>query len=345
VSSRSRVWRVPQLPGSRWVAGRLERGAWRNHPIADGLSALWARAADPVRPLRLPESGHVIGVGGATLGGSGKSAVTLELARRLARAGARVAVVASAYPARDRAARRVRPADAVEPVGDEALWLSRALQAEGVAVFMGDPRKDAVAQAAAAADIVIVDGLLQTRPRRLGFSLLALDGAAPWGSLRCPPAGDLRALRRRILSACDAVLLAIDPSAPRVAAVPDAELQFYGKTVFPWSSELGGARTPDGLHVSIEGLRKLRLGLLLAVARPERIQAALAARGIPIQTVVLRADHAALNPPPGRRLDAWLTTAKCATKVAQNPGAAPVWTLEHRARLPGQLICAAQNLG
>jgi tetraacyldisaccharide 4'-kinase len=329
---------LPELPGSRWVARRLERGAWRNQPIAEGLSALWARAADPVRPLRLPESARLIGIGGATLGGSGKSAVTLELARALARRGARVAVVASAYPARNRAPRRVRPADLVELVGDEGLWLARALHADEVAVFLGDPRQDAVALAAAAADIVIVDGLLQTRPLPLGFSLLALDGGAPWGSLRCPPAGDLRALRRRVLAACDAVLVAIDPSAPRIGEVAGAGLQFHGKTVFPWSSELGGAWTPDGLHVPIDELRKLRLGLLLAVARPARIQAALAARGVPIQAVELRADHAALEPPPGRRLDAWLTTGKCATKVMQDPEAAPVWTLDHRVRLPDELV-------
>jgi len=90
--------------------------------------------------------------------------------------------------------------------------------------------------------------------------------------------------------------------------------------------------------VSIERLRELRLGLVLAVARPERVQVALAARGIGIRTVVLCADHAAPSPPPGARVDAWLTTAKCATKIAQNAGAAPVWTLDHRARLPGELV-------
>jgi tetraacyldisaccharide 4'-kinase len=327
---------LPELPRARWFAEQLERGAWRMHPIARALSAFWASAADPVRPLELPESARVIGVGGATLGGSGKSTITLELARTLARGGARVAVVASAYPARDRAPRRVWPEDRVEPAGDEALWLARALEPDGVPVFIGAPREIAIARAAQAASIVIVDGLLQTRPRRLSLSLLALDAAAPWGSLRCPPAGDLRARRGRLLAASDAVLLATDPALEQPAA-QDAQVQFYGKTAFRWSSELSGAWTHRGQLASLAQLRGLRLGLLLAVARPERIRSALAARGIGIHAIALRGDHAALKPPPGRGLDAWLTTAKCATKVGQIRASVPVWTLEHQARLPAEV--------
>jgi tetraacyldisaccharide 4'-kinase len=334
---------VSEVPGARWFAERLERGAWRGHPIAAALSSVWAKVADPVRPLELPGSARVIGIGGATLGGSGKSTVTLELARALARGGARVAVVASAYPARDRTPRRVRPEESVELSGDEALWLARALDADRVPVFIGAPRGTAIARAARVASVVIVDGLLQTRPTRLALSLLALEAAEPWGSLRCPPAGDLRARRSRILAACDAVLLATDPALGPAPVPPGAGLQFYGKTAFHWSSELAGARTPRGQLISVEELRGLRLGLLLAVARPERIRSALAARGIGIHEVVLRGDHAALKPPRGRGFDAWLTTAKCATKVAQIDAATPVLTLEHRARLPARLICAAKG--
>jgi len=129
------------------------------------------------------------------------------------------------------------------------------------------------------------------------------------------------------------VLLAIDPAGGKAGAT----LQFHGKTAFSWSSELAGAWAHDGRHVSLGQLRGLRLGLLLAVARPERIRSALAARGIAVDAVLLRGDHAGLSPPRGYRVDAWLATAKCATKVAQIPGAAPVWTLDHRAVLPAEL--------
>jgi tetraacyldisaccharide 4'-kinase len=322
------------MPGARWFAEQLERGAWQGNRIACYASAVWEKISDPVRPLELPRAARVIGIGGATLGGSGKSSIALELSRALAKSGCRVAVVASAYPARDRTPRRVRPDDLVADVGDEALWLCRALDSAGVPVFIGAPRQHALTLASNAASLVIVDGLLQARPRRLALSVLALDGRAHWGSERCPPAGDLRALRARLLGACDVVLLATDPAHP----TPEGRVQFYGKTTFSWSSELAGAWTADGRFVSLEELRALRLGLLVAVARPERIVSALAARGVALHSVRLCGDHAVPARPRDRRVEAWLTTAKCATKIGSSRRGAPLWTLAHRARLPRAFV-------
>ncbi len=54
--------------------------------------------------------------------------------------------------------------------------------------------------------MIVVDGLLQAAPVRLAASLLVVDAEAPWGSGRCPPLGDLRAERGRLLKACDGVV-------------------------------------------------------------------------------------------------------------------------------------------
>jgi tetraacyldisaccharide-1-P 4'-kinase len=50
---------------------RLERGS-SSLPIR-ALSRVWERFANVVRPLAIPPGVQVIGVGGATLGGSGKT--------------------------------------------------------------------------------------------------------------------------------------------------------------------------------------------------------------------------------------------------------------------------------
>jgi tetraacyldisaccharide 4'-kinase len=321
-------------PRARVLADHLERGSLNRHRLARALSGVWAAAADPVRPVDLPRTARVIGIGGATLGGAGKTVLALELARALAARGERVAVVASAYPARDRTPRRVRGSDAVDSIGDEASWLCRALDRDGVPVFLGAPRSATLALAAEAAPLVIVDGLLQARPRRLAWSLLALDGVLPWGAARCPPAGDLRAPADRLLEACDAVLRSVDAVLP----LDEAPLQFHGKTTFSWSSELSGAWTPEGRFASLDELRGSRLGLLLAIARPERVAAALAARGVVVRATEFQADHALPTVRPNPGLDAWLTTAKCATKIRQRAGATPVWTLDHRARLPPEFV-------
>lgn len=308
----------------RELGRALERGSLRG-PTALALARVWQRFADPVRPVALPPGAHVIGVGGATLGGAGKSPVVLALARALA---PDVAVVASSYRARLSGARRVRADDSVERVGDEALWLARALGQ--VPVIVGKSRDQALALAARHARGVIVDGLLQARPQRLGCSLLVLDADAPWGARCCPPAGDLRASRQRCLAAADAVLTTGAVEAP----IP----------VFRFLAPLSGVIDASGERRPIASLALLRLGLVLAIARPERVRAQLRALGITPAVVELHADHARL---PDRRapVDAWVTTAKCATKLGATRGGAPVWVLEQRVELPPEIVALASPPG
>jgi tetraacyldisaccharide 4'-kinase len=210
---------------------------------------------------------------------------------------------------------------------------------------LGTSRTEAIRLARTFADTVIVDNLLQTRPQRLSRSLLVLDAAQPWGAGHCPPAGDLRASPDRLLEASDAVLLCEDPAVPRA---PELAGRTYGGPVFRAWSELRGAIAPGGNRLENTELAKLRLGLLLAIARPERVERALRVRGIVPATVKFFPDHWVPTPrsrnPSGEaqgaraRLDAWLTTSKCATKLGDCFEGAPVWVLDHRLSLPAALI-------
>ena len=314
----------------RRAAGSLENGEWSSR-WALGASAIWARRADPVRGVRLPVGARVVGVGGATLGGSCKTPVVGALAREIALRGQRVAVVAHGYRGRARA-RRVQPDDPVGLVGDDARLLFGVLSPLGVPVLTGKDRETALAMAAAAAPLVIVDGLLQARPRPLDLSLLVLDGAEPWGAARCPPAGDLRAKKSRLMAAADLVLA----SAPHGRDVPPGALRL--------ESDVAGARDASGRRWSIDDLRARRLGLAVAVARPARIERALERRGIAVVEVSASADHA--RPRAGRSaVDGWLTTAKCATKLGERLGGRPVLVLEHRLRLPVPVVDRAVQDG
>jgi tetraacyldisaccharide 4'-kinase len=315
----------------RRVAARLEAGSERRVPAA--LGRAWERVADPMRSVQLPRAGRVIGVGGATLGGSGKTPLALELARALEARGARVAVVTNGYPARIRAPRRVRASDAVGRVGDEALMLARAL-GPSVPVVAGSAREQALELAASLAPVVIADALLQARPARLACSILVLDAAAPWGSARCPPAGDLRARPARLLEACDLVALVGD-------ACSDRSAHASGKPTVFCKTELTGARSPDGHVVTLAELRDLPLGVALALGRPGRVLRSLGRAGIAPSLVHLFADHAALRSAPRSArgaVAAWLTTPKCATKLGERWGGAPVWVLEQRLELPAALL-------
>lgn len=316
----------------RFVESRLEAGAF-DSGLAKLASAAFAAFASPVRELRLPPATRVIGIGGATLGGSGKTPVVLALARALAERD-RVAVVGHGYRARTGAPRRVSPSDDVTAVGDDALWLARALEPLGVPVVVASSRQLALDAASRMATTVLVDGLLQARPCRLARSVLVLDGDRPFGAEHCPPAGDLRAPVRALLEACDDVL--VGPGAASLGAIRD---RVAPRPVLRYDAELVGAREPDGRVVGIRELAQRRLGLALAIANPERVLRALAAHGVHPSAVSLGPDHGVPRVRADRaaRPEAWLTTAKCATKLGDRLGTAPVWVLEQELRLPPEL--------
>jgi tetraacyldisaccharide 4'-kinase len=272
--------------------------------LARGGSALWQRFARVRRPLCIPRGVRTVGVGGAVLGGSGKTPLTLCVARALSAAGSRVAVVASSYPTRSRVARVVAASDDPRHVGDEALMLAQSLQANRVPVFVGPSRSAALATAAGVADVVVIDGLLQATPEPVSLSLLAVDGAEPWGAGRCPPAGDLRAARHELIEACDAIVhmsgaVVLEPSPS-----------------FRVERRFRGARMQGGERLSAAELSAMRVGVCLGVARPARVIEMLHACGIEPHAVWLDADHRAPRPPLDLpAVDLWLATPKCAVKL------------------------------
>lgn len=314
-------------------------------PTALGRAAasLWgiAAARGVRRPLDLPAGVRVIGVGGAVLGGAGKTPVAIGLARELAARGERVVLVSHAYRASPGRARCVPLVGCPRDVGDDALTSARLLHSHHVPVVVGPSRQAALDFAGAlGASIIVVDGLLQSAPAPLTDSILVLDALAPWGSQRCPPLGDLRAPREALLAAADHIAL-VTPTPPSPRPKPDHPNP-PPEGSLPLPSSLAGALDAAGQPVDLASLKALRAGLILAIAHPERVVAALAAHGINPALVLELADHAALTPadlhaarararaahqtPP----DLWLTTARCATKLPTELWGAPVLTLDHR---------------
>lgn len=324
------------------VSGLLENPGQPGY-LRRSLAVVWSHVASPVRDVDLPQSARVIGVGGPTLGGSYKTPCVLALALSLAKRGEAVAVAAHGYRARVRAPRRVVPSDDVRDVGDDALSLSRELDEIGVPVVVGRHWDATVALAATKARIVIVDGLLQTSPRRLAWSVLVVDGSRPWGSAHCPPAGDLRAPPAVLIDASDTIVEVVDASAVtmRSTASDPAGLSGGGRTAFRATSDIISLRGSGSRALSLEEAAQCRVGLLAAVARPERIVASLGARGIhPVETRIF-GDHGALPERHARgrvAVDLWITTRKCATKLGAHYEDKPVWGLDHRLALPDELV-------
>jgi tetraacyldisaccharide 4'-kinase len=278
-----------------FVARALEEGAFTG-PLARAAARLWegASARRVVRTLDFPAHVRVVAVGGATLGGSGKTPLAIACARELARArssGARVAFVGHAYRARPGCPRVVQTSDPLPLVGDEALVAALELESAGVPVVVGPDRASAVAFAARIADVLVLDGVAQTQPVPATLALLAVDPEEPWGrAVAVPPCGDLRAPVEALLEAADAVVPVVEDDVP-----------------FPWDT-----------------LRGARVGLVSALARPQRVLRSLARRGVVPRVVVRARDHTSV---PTRALlqhergdapiDVWVATRKCSLHVAR----------------------------
>lgn len=277
---------------------------------ARALAAVHAPIASRsiARPLNIPAREprlFVVAVGGATLGGSGKTRVALACVRELAALGSNVVLIGHAYgacrgPGR---ARVVSPDDALHDVGDEALACARALSAVAAArVVVGPTRQAAIDYAARLlprVDAVVIDGPLQLAPARASLSLLAVDAREPWGAGDVAPAGDLRAPREALLAQTDHVV-SVDAT-PRSVVLDGATLSL------------------DALAAISRGSRA-RIGLFTAIARPGRLTKALVAAGVSPRVFVRAPDHGPMTARLHRELDAapvdlWLATAKCAVHL------------------------------
>ncbi len=250
--------------------GRLERVAAR----------AWASLVRVERPLRVEVP--TLCVGGATLGGSGKTPLALAATKALASLGHRVALVGHAYRARPERARVVESDDEVSLVGDEALECARELRG-AAPVVVATSRQRAVDFAQRIADVLVLDGPLQLRPTRATLSWLAVDEEAPWGSGACPPAGDLRAPKEDLLASTDHV-------------VP-----VRGEGLGVWEGER---------LVSWSELHDVRLGLVTAIARAGRVTSWLGRRGITPARVLRGPDHGPPPIPDDPTIALWLTTGK-----------------------------------
>ena len=260
--------------------------------ILERPSTLRGLSIDPVRDLALPDVA-IIGVGGATLGGSGRTPVAIAVARALD-----AVLVSHGYGGKNRTPRWVRPEDDPRDVGDEAIVCARS-----VPTVVG-PRAEALAFAARASRILVVDRLLQTRPRRLTRSLLAVDAEEPWGAGSTLPFGDLVAPREVLLAACDEVV-----AVPRTIVVP----------------ELSG----------------VRVGVVTSMARPGRLRAALVRRGIRPRVFLERSDHAPMHNLAmfdRRDVDVWLIDEKTHVHLRGRRPVHPVIKIEHPVTLAADLV-------
>jgi tetraacyldisaccharide 4'-kinase len=209
----------------------------------------------------------VVSVGNLAVGGTGKTPVTLWLARRLAARGLRVGILSRGYGGSARGvtivSRGAGPEVGPELVGDEPVMLAKSFAGP---VFTAARRVDGAAVAAAeGCEVVVLDDGFQHRAIARAFDLVLVDGRRgpllPAGPLREP----LGALRRAdavvVLDADDAasaasplpvVLPTFRMRLEAVALVESVERRWRERPIGQLASQrvvaVTGVARPDGFY-------------------------------------------------------------------------------------------------
>ena len=229
----------------------------------------------------------VIVVGNITAGGTGKTPLTIWLARQLLERGLQPGVVARGYGAQVGPQPLQVSADS-DPavVGDEALLLATCLSCPVVV----HPDRVAAANGAVelGANVIVADDGLQHYRLARDFEIAVIDGARGFGNKRRLPAGPLRESISR-LDSVDKVLVQQDQDAAKV-------LRRKGDP-----KELNFRLVPSGLHSLHDGevrdlhsLAGQRVHALAGIGNPPRFFSMLIEHGLQLIEHPLP-DHAPIS--------------------------------------------------
>jgi tetraacyldisaccharide 4'-kinase len=230
---------------------------------------VWAvkRKLSRGRPARAPVP--VVCVGNLTVGGVGKTPIVAMIRDMLTAKGLRAATLSRGYGGSERGPLKVDPAHhTAADIGDEPLMLS----SRGESWIGRDRPIAAAAMAADGVDVIVMDDGHQNPSLAKTLSLVALDGAAPFGNGFCLPKGPLREPVETGLARADALLLVGDGDIPTAVLAA-------GKPVWRVHLEPRGT-VPDGPLIAFAG-----------IGRPAKFFDSLTETGANLKDGVGFADH------------------------------------------------------
>jgi tetraacyldisaccharide 4'-kinase len=286
------------------------------------MSQLWGWAVER-RFARAKSYGcslPVICVGNFTAGGTGKTPLSILIARELQMLGARPAFLTRGYRGRGGSPRRADLAiDTARDIGDEPLLLAR----EATVMVSADRTRGArlLEQDAGltAPSVIIMDDGLQNPSLVKDLTIAVVDGRRGFGNGEVIPAGPLRAPLPFQLGLTDAVLVNRPPG---VETAPDItehlRQRFPGPVLEAWPE-------PEGDVAWLAGARVLAFA---GIANPQRFFALVEQLGATIVRRAQFSDHHAFSEAEARRLLATasaeglqlLTTEKDSVRLAGGTG-------------------------
>ncbi|MGP8033915.1 MAG: tetraacyldisaccharide 4'-kinase [Steroidobacteraceae bacterium] len=252
---------VSLLAPLAWGYGALaaaRRGAYRWR---------WLRARALARP--------VVVVGNLTVGGTGKTPLTVYLAQQLGAARLKVGIVSRGYGRHGVGARNVQADSDWRDVGDEPVILARRT---------GFPTMVAADRVAAArtliargAEVILADDGLQHLALARACAIVVIDGSRGFGNGRLLPAGPLRE-PPAALSRADIVVVNGDPSHASLAPGRLPADALHMRLVAQPAVRLDGR----GVPCELSAFRGRRVHAVAGIGNPQRFFRELSAHGIEV---------------------------------------------------------------
>lgn len=277
---RSRRGAVAAWLKQRW----MKRGLWAAamYPMACLYGAVASGRRRFLGPTVPCNPVPVLVVGNLTVGGSGKTPLTIWCAETLLASGLPIAVLASGYGGRLGAGPALVSQEGPACLyGDEAVLLAQRLDCP---VIAGRNRRAALAMACSlGARLAVSDDGLQHPHWRPDGVLVACHGPRPFGNGLLLPAGPLRE-PLGCLSEADAILA----GGGAIWAFPPQKPVFrFTIAAEPWACPLSG-----GAPVPLEAWRGQSVHAIAGMHEPKRFFADLRAFGLEVQEHPFADHHA-----------------------------------------------------
>ena len=299
------------LEGGGGLAGRAARAALWLPGKAYGVAMTLRRAAYGRRIFSsFPAGVPVVSIGNLTAGGSGKTPLTVLLARDLAAGGRKPAILMRGY----------RSAGGVS---DEAALYAR-LVPEAILEVNPDRCAGAAAAARRGADVVLLDDGMQHLRLQRDLDIVLIDATSPWGGGNTIPGGLLREPKSALAVSGAIVITRSDQVAPGVVSALEKEMgrRVPGVPVFTARHRPARLFRLDNAPVPLEALRERNVVALSSIARPEAFRATLTGLGAVVIGSVACPDHHDLD----------RKTVLSALAMAEAGGAMVVITEKDRAK-------------
>lgn len=264
----------------------------------------------------------VISVGNLTVGGTGKTPMTLWICRQLLARGRKPAVLSRGYKA------------SREGQADELMMITR-LCPEAIAVAHSDRRaagRLAVSEYGARA--AVLDDGFQHRKMGRDLDILLVDATRPFGFGHLLPRGLLREPIGSLRRAGAVVITRCDQAAPEEIARIESTIRWHQHDMVIVRAvhrpvgfvNLAGheAPAPSGGHV----------GTLAGIARPEAFERTLADAGVTIADRMRFPDHHVYTDTDAKRINEWARSAGLDAVVTTEKDAVKLERLQARWLVP-----------